>query len=102
MRNPAELLTKSWEHLPRAGHVVDAGCAEMYETGTWATFKPELDLEICIQCLQCWVMCPDSAILTEGEKITGFDLFHCKGCGICEDTCPTKPVKAIKMVKKDL
>jgi len=101
MKNPAELLTQPWQELPRGGHVLDAGCAEMYETGTWATFAPELKLDICIQCLQCWVMCPDSAVVVKDDKVTGFDLFHCKGCGICEETCPTKP-KSIVMVKKDL
>jgi pyruvate ferredoxin oxidoreductase delta subunit len=102
MGKPEEILNKSWRELPRGGHVLEAGNAHTYETGTWTTFYPELHLDICIQCLLCWVACPDSAILTEGEKITGFDLFHCKGCGICSELCPTKPTKAITMEKKEM
>ncbi|MBC8277767.1 MAG: 4Fe-4S binding protein [FCB group bacterium] len=102
MGKPEDLLTKNWDQIPRGGHVLEAGCANEYETGTWTTFKPVLDLDLCIQCLQCWVFCPDSAIEVEGEEITGFNLFHCKGCGICAEICPTKPEKAILMVKKDL
>ena len=41
-------------------------------------------------------MCPDSAVITEDGKMIGFDLEHCKGCGICAMECPDK-VKAIKM-----
>jgi len=41
-------------------------------------------------------MCPDSAIIIEDGKMIGFDMEHCKGCGICAVECPDK-VKAIKM-----
>jgi pyruvate ferredoxin oxidoreductase delta subunit len=102
MKNPAELLNKPWCELPRGGYILEAGNAETYETGSWSTFKPVLKLDICIQCLLCWVACPDSAILVKEEKITGFDLFHCKGCGICAEICPTKPEKAIVMEKKEM
>jgi pyruvate ferredoxin oxidoreductase delta subunit len=43
----------------------------------------------------CWVYCPDSAIVLEGETFTGFDLDFCKGCAICAEVCP---VAAIRMV----
>ena len=102
MGKPDEILSKSWAEIPRAEHVLDAGNTEQYETGSWATFEPVLLPEICIHCLICWVMCPDSSVLVEDDKVVGFDLFHCKGCAICEEVCPTKPEKAIKMVKKEL
>jgi len=101
MGKPSDILSLPWDKIPRGGHVLEAGNTEFYETGTWSTFKPVLDFDICIQCLQCWVFCPDSAIEVEGELITGFNLFHCKGCGICAEICPTKPEKAIKMVLKE-
>jgi pyruvate ferredoxin oxidoreductase delta subunit len=44
-------------------------------------------------------MCPDSAVFAEDGKMMGFDLDHCKGCGICAVECPDK-VKAIKMVEE--
>ncbi len=99
--NPEEILTKDWSAVPRAGHVLEAGNTDSYDTGSWATFYPVMDWDKCIQCLQCWVLCPDSAILVEDGLITGFDLLHCKGCGICDEICPDK-YKAITMVKKEL
>ena len=49
----------------------------------------------CVNCLLCWLYCPDSAIVLDGETFTGFDLDYCKGCAICAEVCP---VEAIAMV----
>ena len=43
---------------------------------------------LCVNCLLCWLYCPDSAILLDGETFTGFDLDLCKGCAICAEVCP--------------
>jgi pyruvate ferredoxin oxidoreductase delta subunit len=93
-------LQGTYKTLPLGGLIEEAGTAENYETGGWGTFKPVLDLDVCIQCLFCWVFCPDSAILTEAGKVVAIDYMHCKGCAICAHECPTKPVKAITMEKK--
>ena len=90
---------KGWKDVPRGGMIVKAGCAEDYETGSWRTFKPLYNEENCIQCLRCWIYCPDSAILIEDGKVVGMDLVHCKGCGICAHECPAKPV-AITMERE--
>jgi len=99
MRNPEEVLQQSWLETPRGGHVLEAGNTETYNTGAWGTFKPVLT-DRCIHCLLCWVLCPDSAILVEEDKIAGFNELHCKGCGICAEICPEK-YHAIEMVKKE-
>ena len=102
-KHPEDVLTKDWSGKHKAGHILDAGNAEYYDTGTWGTFEPVLHEDICIQCLRCWVACPDSAILVNEEsEVIGFDLKHCKGCAICAEICPTKPEKAITMEKKNL
>ena len=88
---------KGWKEIPIGGLILEAGNAEEYETGSWRTFRPVKDSEKCINCLTCWIFCPDSAILTKDGKQVGFDLDHCKGCGICAAECPPK-VKAIEMV----
>ena len=89
----AELTT--WEQLP-AGGVVQPADAPRPATGGWRTGeKPVADVAKCVNCLLCWLYCPDSAIALDGETFTGFDLDYCKGCGICAEVCP---VEAIAMV----
>ena len=62
-----------------------------FKTGDWRTFVPEFVEENCIQCMFCWIYCPDSAIEidTTGDKpiMKGIILDHCKGCGICASVC---------------
>ena len=69
--------------------------------------RPKWIEENCIQCMFCWIYCPDSAIDidTSGDKpvMKGIILDHCKGCGICAHECP--PVKkgkaALVMVREE-
>ncbi len=47
----------------------------------------------CMACDNCWVLCPDSAVLkTEEQAADGshyaFDYDYCKGCGLCAHECP--------------
>ena len=91
---------KTWKEIPIGGVIEDAGNAFEYETGSWRTFRPNWHVDRCIQCLRCWVACPDSAILTEEGKVTGIDYGHCKGCGICSFECPVDP-KAIEMTRDE-
>jgi pyruvate ferredoxin oxidoreductase delta subunit len=81
---------KNSREIPIGGKITEAGNAVKYNTGSWRTFKPEVNKEKCINCLQCWIYCPDSSIKTEDGKMTGFDYEHCKGCGICASICPVK------------
>jgi len=91
-----QIREKGWKDLPIGGIIVEAGCAETYETGSWRSSRPIHDEDKCIHCLRCWVFCPDSAIIQEDGKIVGIDYDHCKGCGICAKECPDK-VQAIEM-----
>jgi pyruvate ferredoxin oxidoreductase delta subunit len=92
---------KSWKELALGSVIPEAGNADTYNTGSWRTFKPQKIEENCIQCLFCWIYCPDSSVTVEDEKMTGFDYEHCKGCGICENVCPGKKgKKAIEMVEE--
>ena len=88
---------KGWKELPARDYLA-AGSAEAFETGDWRSERPEWIPENCIQCLFCWVYCPDSSVEVQDGKMTGFDYKHCKGCGICAKECPGKKgAKAIKM-----
>ncbi|MCK4249128.1 MAG: 4Fe-4S binding protein [Candidatus Omnitrophica bacterium] len=88
-----------WKDIPIGGLILEPGNAVEYKTGGWRTFKPVHDKEKCINCLFCWMYCPDSAIKVEDGKVIGIDLEHCKGCGICAKECPPK-VQAITMEKE--
>jgi len=81
---------KGWRDIPIAGMILEAGNAEQYLTGGWRAFRPIHNADLCTHCMQCWLHCPDSSILIdkENEKMVGFDLDHCKGCGICAAVCP--------------
>jgi 2-oxoacid:acceptor oxidoreductase delta subunit (pyruvate/2-ketoisovalerate family) len=85
----------TWQELP-AGGVVTPAEAEQPHTGGWRTgLKPEVDLSRCVDCLLCWLYCPDSAIRLDGAAFDGFDYDFCKGCEICAQVCL---VQAIEMV----
>jgi 2-oxoacid:acceptor oxidoreductase delta subunit (pyruvate/2-ketoisovalerate family) len=85
----------SWPELP-VGGAVDPSDAPRNATGGWRTGeRPASDVSRCVNCLLCWLYCPDSAITLDGETFTGVDLDYCKGCGICAEVCP---VGAIEMV----
>lgn len=79
-----------WKDIPIGGLIDEPGTAAEYVTGTWRTYKPVWDSEKCIQCLRCWIFCPDSAVKVVDGKIAGPNYQHCKGCGICARHCPPK------------
>jgi 2-oxoacid:acceptor oxidoreductase delta subunit (pyruvate/2-ketoisovalerate family) len=86
-----------WRELPVGGRV-SPGTAVQPRTGGWRTgVRPEVDLSACVNCLLCWIYCPDSAITLDGTTFTGFDYDVCKGCEVCAEVCP---VAAISMVEE--
>ena len=89
----AELTT--WQWLPVGGAVRPAG-APRPATGGWRTGeKPAVELAKCVNCLLCWLYCPDSAVELDGETFTGVDLDYCKGCGICAEVCPADAIAMV-------
>ncbi len=88
---------KGWKDIPLGGLILEAGSAERYKTGGWRTFRPLWDEEACIQCLRCWIYCPDNSIMVREEKMVDINYDYCKGCGICSRECP---VEAIKMMEE--
>ncbi len=84
------MALKTWKELPIGGVILEAGSAAEYRTGGWRAFRPVFGEAACTHCFLCWIYCPDSSILVDAEngKVIGFDLEHCKGCGICASVCP--------------
>jgi len=86
----------NWEQLAAGGVVVPDEAARP-RTGSWRTgVKPEADLSKCVNCLLCWLYCPDSAISLDDAVFTGFDLRYCKGCELCSVVCPTGAVTMVE------
>ncbi len=86
-------MKKNWKELPPGGLITEAGNSESYHTGEWRTFRPVRNEAKCTNCLICWVFCPDSSIIVKEGRVSGFDLAHCKGCGICANECPVKCIE---------
>ena len=87
---------RPWHELPVGGTVSPSNA--LAPTGGWRTgLRPDVDVSACVDCLLCWLYCPDSAILVDGTAFAGFDLDYCKGCEICATVCP---VGAISMVEE--
>ncbi len=80
-----------WRTLPIGGVLLDAGSSVNYKTGDWRAFRPVLDETKCVNCLTCWIYCPDIAIKRK-EKTVEIDYDFCKGCGICASECPRKAI----------
>jgi len=81
-----------WRKLPIAATVVEPGSSLKYKTGDWRAFRPVVDEAKCVNCLLCWIYCPDSAI-TRREKMIAVNYDYCKGCGICAQECPKQAIK---------
>jgi pyruvate ferredoxin oxidoreductase delta subunit len=81
----AEYRTGTWR---TERPVLDAGSSLNFETGDWRSDKPIWDGKKCTHCMICWVYCPDATIIVENGRWVRFDYEHCKGCGICAQTCP--------------
>ncbi len=103
---------KPWQQLALGGVIAEGGNSADYNTGSWRTYKPVWNKDLCIHCLTCWVFCPEDAFfLTDNLKkegkvkknISGINYYHCKGCGLCAKECPVnkkEKVFAIKIVKE--
>ena len=84
-----------WNEMARGGIIPQAGNAVEYNVGGWRNERPVRNDEDCIDCLFCWVYCPDVAVNIKDASVKGlgFDLDHCKGCGICAAVCPKKCIE---------
>ena len=87
---------KTWQEIPIGGIILEPGSSIEYDTGSWRSLCPVRDEEKCTDCMFCWIFCPEGAILVEDGKVTGVDLGHCKGCGICAHECPQEAITMIE------
>jgi pyruvate ferredoxin oxidoreductase delta subunit len=87
---------KGWKELPFRTLVIEPGNTLEYETGSWRAMCPQVDSDKCTHCMFCWLFCPDASVKVENSKMAGFDLKHCKGCGICAEQCPSDAITMVE------
>jgi len=82
----------NYKDLVIGSRVIEPGNSEKFQTGDWRSSVPIIDLDKCIDCLTCWIYCPDDCIVIRNDKVEGVKKSHCKGCGICAKVCPKKAI----------
>ena len=90
-----------WKELAQGDLIIGGGTAKGFKTGDWRTKRPVFIPEKCINCMACWVYCPDAAVIVKDGKVIGFDYEYCKGCGICAHECPVKGKAIIMLSEKE-
>lgn len=86
---------KGWKDLPLGGVVPGGAARNLNKTGSWRAQRPIWHEDKCIQCLQCWLHCPDDSILVHRGGMTGIDYGYCKGCGLCAAICPKDALEMV-------
>lgn len=81
----------SFDEVPEAT-AYEAGFLVTKNAG-WRNFRPVIDEQKCVGCLQCYLYCPDGVIFKKDKKVS-VDYDFCKGCGICKNICK---IQAISM-----
>jgi len=77
-----------WRNMSHGTHVFEAGNAVEFKTGDWRSDKPVFVADKCKQCMLCFPVCPDSAIILDNQgQVSGFDMDFCKGCLCCKAVC---------------
>ena len=83
----------------KVGLVSEPGTSTATKTGRWRTQTPVYLQENCVGCGMCKLLCPEAAVIKEGDKKFTVNLVYCKGCGICAQVCPKKDIKMMKEEK---
>ncbi len=88
-----------YQTAPLGGIILNAGSTAWNDLSTSRTgWLPVLDIEKCIHCGMCDMVCPDLCLVWTAEgnepvptavRLTGIDYRYCKACLRCIETCPT-------------
>lgn len=64
----------------------------------WRTYRPVIDQVKCVNCLRCFLVCPDGVIDKSGDQLE-IDYDYCKGCGICAHECKFGAIEMVREAK---
>lgn len=88
-----------YKTAPIGGVILEAGGTVWNDLSTSRTgWLPVLDIDACIHCGICGLVCPDLCLVWAAEgnapvptavRLLGVDYRYCKGCLRCVESCPT-------------
>ncbi|MGZ4333182.1 MAG: 2-oxoacid:acceptor oxidoreductase family protein [Gaiellaceae bacterium] len=86
---------------PIGGTILESGSSVVRDlSASREGFLPSLDLQKCVHCGLCDVVCPDLCFVWEAEgdgtRLRGIDYQYCKGCLKCTVVCPTGALTEIR------
>jgi len=55
----------------------------------------------CVACDNCRLICPENAIISDGEKYR-IDEWSCTMCNYCVELCPAQSIKLVEEEKKTI
>lgn len=94
---------KRYQELPIGGVIPGGATPQLVQTGGWrAGKKPLFNEKLCVNCLLCWVHCPEATIVVERAQMRGISYDHCKGCGICSQACPSGAIVMVAETNDEL
>ena len=101
---PPDRATPAFGYLeaPIGGTILEPGSSIARDLSiSREGFLPALDLEKCVHCGLCDVVCPDLCFVWETEEegavhLRGIDYRYCKGCRKCTEVCPTGALTEIR------
>lgn len=98
-----------YETQPIGGNITNPGNSIKKDlSGSRQGFIPEFNIEECINCSNCDIVCPDLCFVWEEKEdkkgrpqmfLQGIDYQYCKGCLKCVVACPTDALKTIREVE---
>jgi pyruvate ferredoxin oxidoreductase gamma subunit len=98
VKGPIQAVVK--DAPPEKVDIHVGGYGVLKDVSSWRVYTPEIDVEKCIGCKNCWIFCPETAIQWDEEKNKPWIRYEaCKGCGVCANECP---VNAIEMVRVEV
>jgi 2-oxoacid:acceptor oxidoreductase gamma subunit (pyruvate/2-ketoisovalerate family)/2-oxoacid:acceptor oxidoreductase delta subunit (pyruvate/2-ketoisovalerate family) len=98
VKGPIQAVVK--DAPPEKVDIHVGGYGVLKDVSSWRVYTPEIDVEKCVGCKNCWIFCPETAIQWDEEKNKPWIRYEaCKGCGVCANECP---VNAIEMVRVEV
>ncbi len=81
---------KGWKEITPGAVITEAGSALKFKTGSWRAFKPRWLEENCIQCMFCWLYCPDMAIKVKEGRGRSLTMTTARGAESARSSVPER------------